>query len=78
MRVAITKIVFFCMKLLENVQFKSPARKEMRFLKEETSYEQQLAKEMEDWKSLIRADKTQMEKAFVMRYLFESIVLYKF
>lgn len=75
--VTITKIVF-CMKLLENAQFKSPARKEMRFLKEETSYEQQLAKEMEDWKSLIRADKTQMEEGFIMRYFFEPNFLYKF
>lgn len=63
---AITKInVFF---LLENLQFKSPARKEMRILKEETTYEQQLAQEMENWKSLIRTDKTQMEQAFCMRY----------
>lgn len=61
------------MNFLENLHSKSPARKEMRFIKEETSYEQQLAQEMENWKSLIRADKTQMEQAFVMRYSFESI-----
>lgn len=71
--VTVTKIIFFMNYFLENLQFKSPARKEMRILREESSYEQQLTQEMENWKSLIRADNTQMEQAFVMRYLIESI-----